>query len=61
MPFALRGGVANLPDGTPICFAFNQGTCPFTPSGNPLRCKNGAHVCCAPSCGQAHTFSEHPR
>ena len=43
-----NGGVAALPDGTPICFGFNLGTCREKVNGNS--CRRGLHVCCKRGC-----------
>eukprot|EP00971_Amphidinium_carterae_P326374 6457107-Amphidinium_carterae.1 len=59
MPAGLQGGVSQLPDGSPICFAYNLGTCPYKPDPTTNKCVRGKHVCCAKGCGGSHTFREH--
>ena len=51
MPAGLRGGVPTNPDGKPICFGYNLGTC--RSDGD---CPKGLHICCHPKCFQKHTF-----
>ena len=51
MPPALKGGVPTLPDGTKLCFAYNEGHC------NKPKCQM-EHICCYPGCGKKHPFVE---
>ena len=53
IPTALRGMHSRTPQGEPICFSYNLGTC-----------KQGAscprkHVCAVPNCYKAHPQTEH--
>eukprot|EP00971_Amphidinium_carterae_P067205 1330400-Amphidinium_carterae.1 len=49
--------------GQPICFAWNQKTCPFTQKKAGARCPRGWHVCCkktaaGSACGEAHALPD---
>ena len=43
-------GTTSLPDGSPICFKYQFGTCPFQ---TQKQCKFGVHACC-------QCYAEHP-
>ena len=54
VPGALPDGLAGtsaMPDGAPICFMFNFGTCPFQ---TQKKCKRGVHNCT--QCYAEHAF-----
>ena len=57
MPQGLIGKAARSPEGVPICFGYNLGTCTGCAPG--ARCSKGAHVCCEPGCGKNHPLAEH--
>ena len=50
------GCVAKTPDGKPLCFAFNKGTCGFRGTGP--RCQRGCHLCYKRGCHKSKPFHE---
>ena len=57
VPKALEPGVGRLPNGEPICFAFNLGECSSGVAAGG-RCPRGHHVCTRIGCQRAHRASE---
>ena len=59
VPKSLQGGVAAMPDGTPLCFGYNLKGCG---SGLPggAKCTKGVHLCMKPGCHGKHPMSECP-
>ena len=50
------GCVAKTPEGKPLCFGFNRGTCKFKGSGP--RCGRGFHLCFKEGCHRARPYHE---
>ena len=50
------GCVAKMPDGKPICFAYNRGQCKYKGPGQ--RCARGHHVCYKEGCFRKKPFLE---
>ncbi len=59
VPRSLQGGVAALPDGTPICFGYNLKGCGSGLAGG-AKCAKGVHLCAKPGCHGKHPLSECP-
>ncbi len=59
VPKSLQGGVAALPDGTPICFGYNLKGCGSGLAGG-AKCAKGVHLCAKPGCHGKHPMSECP-
>lgn len=58
MPKGLIGMCSVTPEGTPICYGWNLGTCKGTKAGE--KCLRGLHVCCLPKCFQPHSLADCP-
>ena len=56
MPAELVGGVAFTDNNEAICFSYNCAA-GCTRAADSGVCQRGEHVCCAPGCGQAHSWS----
>lgn len=51
-----QGCVAKMPDGKPLCFAFNKGVCGFR--GSKSRCLRGYHPCYKQGCHKPKPYQE---